>query len=218
MMKAIALHDIFIPSPFQVIPRMSHGGSKTRGAWRAHVGVGEEVILTRHQKGKAAEEEITDGQRFYIEELKDSLVFKDRETGEHFDSPSGLCRARLAPRQGKKGTNDWNGPMHCLVRRAGAWVTLTSLDDGLRTSESSRASTPPPAAAGGGAPPEPVKKASAVRPKPRVSATASTAAAAPVPDAPKTLEEENAALRAELAAVKTALARAQAALEAALRI
>ena len=184
---------------------MSHGGSKTRGAWRAHVGVGEEVILTRHQKGKASEEEIADGQRFYIEELKDSLIFKDRETGEHFESPSGLCRARLAPRQGKKGTNDWNGPMHCLVRRAGAWVTLASLDDGA----SSRASTPPPAAVV----PEPVKKAAAARPKPRVSA-----AAAPVPDAPKTLEEENAALRAELAAVKTALARAQAALEAALRI
>jgi hypothetical protein len=186
---------------------MAHGGSKTRGAWRAHVGVGEEVILTRHQKGKAAEDEITDGQRFYIEELKDSLVFKDRETGEHFESPSGLCRARLAPRQGKKGTNDWNGPMHCLVRRAGTWVTLASLDD----AGSSRASTPPPPTA---VAPEPVKKAAA-RPKPRVSATA---AAAPVPDAPKTLEEENAALRAELAAVKTALARAQAALEAALRI
>lgn len=182
---------------------MAHGGSKTRGAWRAHVGVGEEVILTRHQKGKASEEEITDGQRFYIEELKDSLVFKDRETGDHFESPSGLCRARLAPRQGKKGTNDWNGPMHCLVRRAGAWVTLASLDDG----GSSRASTPPPPAAAA----EPVKKAVA-RPKPRVSA------AAPAPDTPKTLEEENAALRAELAAVKTALARAQAALEAALRI
>ena len=192
---------------------MSHGGSKTRGAWRAHVGVGEEVILTRHQKGKASEEEITDGQRFYIEELKDSLVFKDRETGEHFESPSGLCRARLAPRQGKKGTNDWNGPMHCLVRRAGAWVTLASLDSGA----SSRASTPPPVTAvADAAPPEPVKKAAA-RPKPRVSAT-TAAAAPPVPDAPKSLEEENAALRAELAAVKTALARAQAALEAALRI
>jgi hypothetical protein len=198
---------------------MAHSGSKTRGAWRAHVGVGEEVILTRHQKGKASEEEIADGKRFYIEELKDTLVFKDRETGDQFESPSGLCRARLAPRQGKKGTNDWNGPMHCLVRRAGAWVTLSSLDDGASICASicasSRSSTPPPAAAGaadGG------EKKPAAKAKPRVSATAAASAMAAAPSAPKTLEEENAALRAELAATKTALARAQAALAAALRV
>lgn len=212
-MKVIALQATRtspISKLFQVTPRMSHGGSKTRGAWRAHVGVGEEVILTRHQKGKASEEELA-GPKYYIEEQGETLVFKDRETGDHFDSPSGLCRARLAPRQGKKGTNDWNGPMHCLVKRAGSWVPLA----GLGGDAASRSSTPPPApaAAAGGTAPE--KKKAAPRAKPRVAAAPSAAAEAAQP---KTLEEENAALRAELAAVKTALARAQAALEAALRI
>jgi hypothetical protein len=166
---------------------MSHGGSKTRGAWRAHVGCGEEVILTRHQKGNIAAEDIHAAMRYYIETAADgTLHFKDRATGDIFDSPSGLCRGRLPPRQGKKGTNDWNGPMHCLVLRGGNWIPLAKLggsgSDASSDADSVATATTSPSTA-----------VSVKKKRPAVAA-------------PKTLEEENAELRPELAAVKAQLA------------
>jgi hypothetical protein len=111
-----------------ILPITKPATAKVRSAWRAHVNSGEELILTRHQKGLITDEDAHKCARYHIESAADGgFRFTDRATGDVFDSPSGLCRGRLPPRQGKKGTNDWNGPMHCLVMRNGSWTPLAKL-------------------------------------------------------------------------------------------
>jgi hypothetical protein len=95
-----------------------------RDLWKQKVSHDEDVLLTIHQNGVPDSVELA-GPRFKIR--MDNGVFKGfaiLANGTTFRSASALCRG-VFDRNGK--TNEWRGPMHCLVQRNGTWIPLAKL-------------------------------------------------------------------------------------------
>ncbi len=95
-----------------------------RDAWKQKVFHDEDVLLTTHQNSVPDAAELA-GPRFKIR--TENGVFKEffiLANGATFRNPSALCKA-LFQREGK--TNEWRGPIHCLVQRNGTWVPLAKL-------------------------------------------------------------------------------------------
>lgn len=92
--------------------------------WKTQVLDGEPMILTIHQNGVPDAAELT-GPRYKIIFRGNSFHgFLDFADNRIYSTPSQLCCAKFT-RVG--ATNQWRGPMHCLVFRNGSWVPLGSL-------------------------------------------------------------------------------------------
>ena len=93
--------------------------------WKELVLNNEDVILARSNSGIPTPEEIN-GARYKII-LKNNYFsgILDSTTDTLYPSPTSLCKAKLQ-RQGN--TNNWRGPMHCLVFRENSWIPLLALD------------------------------------------------------------------------------------------
>jgi hypothetical protein len=91
---------------------------------------GEHVILTTNQKGVASPEELLISPKFHIL-FNDGAFsgFCDEASKTLYKNPTALCKHSFA-RSGS--TNEWNGPMHCLVKRGEAWVSLYSIFNSSR--------------------------------------------------------------------------------------
>ncbi len=95
-----------------------------RDLWKQKVFHDEDVLLTTHQNSIPDAGELA-GPRFKIR--TENGVFKEffiLANGATFRNPSALCKA-VFQREGK--TNEWRGPIHCLVQRNGTWVPLAKL-------------------------------------------------------------------------------------------
>ena len=86
---------------------------------------GEHVLLTTSQKGQASSDELLISPKFRVI-FKDHafLGFCDELNRTLYRNPTALCKHSLV-RSGS--TNEWNGPMHCLVKRGDSWVSLYSI-------------------------------------------------------------------------------------------
>lgn len=93
--------------------------------WSHKVVADEEVLLTVHQNGKPDADELRGGR--YRVHFSDGAFhsFRD-EQGNQYKTPTALCCAKLE-RHGAKGTNQWRGPRHVLVKRGENWVPIGSL-------------------------------------------------------------------------------------------
>ena len=86
---------------------------------------GETVILTVNQKGQASPQEIEQHKEYLISFKEGAFFgFYDSSNKALYRNPTVFCKNVLI-REGH--TNEWNGPMHCLVKRANTWVSLYSL-------------------------------------------------------------------------------------------
>ena len=91
---------------------------------------GEHVLLTTNQKGQASSDELLIAPKIRVIFKDDAFLgFCDELKRTLYRNPTALCKQSLV-RSGS--TNEWNGPMHCLVKRGDSWVSLYSIFNSSR--------------------------------------------------------------------------------------